>query len=45
MLVSVGVLVSQPARGDGDDHGSGDLSASERDWRNPVAKITIRRIR
>jgi Spondin_N len=26
-------------------HGIGDMHASERDWRNPVAKITIRRIR
>jgi hypothetical protein len=26
-------------------HGIGDLTASERDWRNPVALITIRRIR
>jgi hypothetical protein len=26
-------------------HGIGDLVASARDWRNPVAKITIRRIR
>ncbi len=25
-------------------HGIGNLSASERDWRNPVAKISIRRI-
>lgn len=25
-------------------HGVGDLHASERDWRNPVAKITIRRV-
>jgi|SRR5919106_1489217 hypothetical protein len=25
-------------------HGIGDLNAAERDWRNPVAKITIRRI-
>ena len=25
-------------------HGIGDLDASKRDWRNPVAKITIRRI-
>lgn len=25
-------------------HGVGDLNAAERDWRNPVAKITIRRI-
>jgi hypothetical protein len=25
-------------------HGIGDLAADERDWRNPVAKITIRRI-
>lgn len=25
-------------------HGIGDLNASERDWRSPVAKITIRRI-
>ncbi|MCI0525973.1 MAG: spondin domain-containing protein [Nitrospira sp.] len=25
-------------------HGIGDMNASERDWRNPVAKITIRRI-
>ncbi|MCI0530302.1 MAG: spondin domain-containing protein [Nitrospira sp.] len=25
-------------------HGIGDLDASERDWRNPVAMITIRRI-
>ena len=26
-------------------HGIGDLDASRRDWRNPVAKVTIRRIR
>lgn len=26
-------------------HGIGDLNASRRDWRNPVAQITIRRIR
>ncbi len=26
-------------------HGIGDLNASERDWRNPVARITIRRVR
>jgi hypothetical protein len=26
-------------------HGIGDLDASMRDWRNPVARITIRRIR
>jgi hypothetical protein len=26
-------------------HGIGDLDASQRDWRNPVAQITIRRIR
>ncbi len=26
-------------------HGIGDLDASARDWRNPVAQITIRRIR
>lgn len=26
-------------------HGIGDMVASDRDWRNPVAKITIRRIR
>lgn len=26
-------------------HGVGDLRASERDWRNPVARITIQRIR
>jgi hypothetical protein len=26
-------------------HGIGDLVASDRDWRNPVAKITIRRVR
>lgn len=26
-------------------HGIGNLSASERDWRNPVAQITMRRIR
>jgi hypothetical protein len=26
-------------------HGIGDLDASERDWRNPVARISIRRIR
>jgi hypothetical protein len=26
-------------------HGIGDLVAANRDWRNPVAKITIRRIR
>ncbi len=26
-------------------HGIGDLTASERDWRNPVALITIRRVR
>lgn len=26
-------------------HGIGDLNVAERDWRNPVAKITIRRIR
>lgn len=26
-------------------HGTGDMNASERDWRNPVARITIRRIR
>lgn len=25
-------------------HGIGDLNVAERDWRNPVAKITIRRI-
>jgi len=25
-------------------HGIGDLNAAERDWRNPVAKITIRRV-
>jgi hypothetical protein len=25
-------------------HGIGDIEASERDWRNPVAKITIRRV-
>lgn len=25
-------------------HGIGDLVASDRDWRNPVAKVTIRRI-
>jgi len=25
-------------------HGIGDLNASERDWRNPVARITIRRV-
>ena len=25
-------------------HGIGDLRASERDWRNPVARIVIRRI-
>ncbi len=25
-------------------HGIGDLNASERDWRNPVAKISIRRV-
>lgn len=25
-------------------HGIGDMNASKRDWRNPVAKITIRRI-
>ncbi len=25
-------------------HGVGDLHASERDWRNPVAQITIRRV-
>jgi hypothetical protein len=25
-------------------HGIGDLNASMRDWRNPVAQITIRRI-
>jgi hypothetical protein len=26
-------------------HGTGDMNAAERDWRNPVARITIRRIR
>lgn len=26
-------------------HGIGDLVAAERDWRNPVARITIRRVR
>lgn len=26
-------------------HGIGDLTASRRDWRNPVARITIRRVR
>ena len=26
-------------------HGIGDLNAANRDWRNPVAKITIRRIK
>ena len=26
-------------------HGIGDMIASDRDWRNPVAKITIRRIK
>lgn len=26
-------------------HGIGDLHASERDWRNPVARITIHRVR
>jgi hypothetical protein len=26
-------------------HGIGDFSPAERDWRNPVAKITIRRVR
>ncbi len=26
-------------------HGIGDITASERDWRNPVARITIRRVR
>jgi hypothetical protein len=26
-------------------HGVGDLNAATRDWRNPVAKVTIRRIR
>jgi hypothetical protein len=25
-------------------HGIGDLDASVRDWRNPVAQVTIRRI-
>jgi Spondin_N. len=25
-------------------HGIGDLNASERDWRNPVARITLRRL-
>jgi hypothetical protein len=25
-------------------HGIGDLTASQRDWRNPVARITIRRM-
>ncbi len=26
-------------------HGIGDMNASQRDWRNPVARITIRRLR
>ncbi|MDH4063134.1 MAG: spondin domain-containing protein [Acidobacteriota bacterium] len=26
-------------------HGIGDLNAAERDWRNPVARVTIRRVR
>lgn len=26
-------------------HGTGDLRPSERDWRNPVARITVRRAR
>lgn len=26
-------------------HGIGDMSSAERDWRNPVARITIRRVR
>lgn len=26
-------------------HGIGDLCASQRDWRNPVAKLTVRRLR
>jgi Spondin_N len=26
-------------------HGVGDMSPAERDWRNPVARITIRRVR
>lgn len=26
-------------------HGVGDLAAAARDWRNPVAKVTVRRIR
>jgi hypothetical protein len=25
-------------------HGTGDLDPSQRDWRNPVARITIERI-
>ena len=28
-----------------DIHGVGDLVPAARDWRNPVAKITIRRLR
>ena len=26
-------------------HGIGDLDASARDWRNPVARVTVRRVR
>ena len=25
-------------------HGTGDMTASERDWRNPVAKVSVRQV-